>query len=71
MDWSDDILPRLREHKERQEKLETAVEDARAALAERREVLDDVGAITAYAQDMREYLRKSDLTQSRAFIRSS
>ena len=26
--------------------------------------------ITAYAQDMREYLRKSDLTQSRAFIRS-
>ena len=35
-----DILPRLREHKERQEKLEKAAEDARAALAERREVLD-------------------------------
>jgi hypothetical protein len=62
-----DILPRLREHKERQEKLETAAKDA---LAERREVLDDVDTITAYVRDMREYLRKSDLTQSRAFIRS-
>ena len=65
-----DILPRLREHKERQEKLEKAAEEARASLAERREVLDDVDTITAYAQEMREYLRKSDLTQSRAFIKS-
>ena len=65
-----DILPSLREHKERQKKLETSAEAARAALAERREVLDDVDTITAYARDMREYLRKSDLTQSRAFIRS-
>ncbi len=65
-----DILPRLREHKERQEKLENAAEGARALLSERREVLDDVDAITAYAQDMREFLLKSDLTESRAFIRS-
>ena len=65
-----DILPRLREHKERQEKLEVAAGDARMALAERREVLDDVDTITAYAQDMREFLLKSDLTESRAFIKS-
>ena len=65
-----DILPRLREHQERQEKLEKAAEDARAALADRREVLDDVDTITAYAKEMREYLKKSDLTQSRAFIKS-
>ena len=65
-----DILPRLREHKERQEKLEMAVEEARALLSERREILDDVETITAYAQDMREFLLGSNLTESRAFVRS-
>ena len=65
-----DILPRIREHKERQEKLELAAEEARALLTERREVLDDVETITAYAQDMRNFLLKSDLTESRAFIKS-
>ena len=65
-----DILPRLREHKGRQEKLEVAADEARALLAERREVLDDMDTITAYARDMRDFLLKSDLTESRAFIRS-
>ncbi len=65
-----DILPRLSKHKERQEKLKIATEEARMALAERREVLDVVDTITAYAQDMRESLLKSDLTESRAFIKS-
>ena len=65
-----DILPRLREHKEREEKLEIAAEGARAMLSERRKVLDDMDTITAYAQDMRQFLLKSDLTESRAFIRS-
>ena len=65
-----DILPRIREHKERQEKLELAAEEARALLTERREVLDDVETITAYAQEMRNFLLKSDLTESRAFIKS-
>ena len=66
----DDFKPRIREHKERQEKLEVAAGDARMALAERREVLDDVDTITAYARDMRDFLLKSDLTESRAFIKS-
>ena len=60
-----DILPRIREHKERQEKLEIAAEEARALLSERRVVLDDVDTITAYAQDMRDFLLKSNLTESR------
>ena len=65
-----DILPRIREHKERQEKLELAAEEARALLTERREVLGDMETITAYTQDMRDFLLKSDLTESRAFIKS-
>ena len=65
-----DILPRIRQHQERQERLETAVEDARSALAERRAVLDSVETITAFAQEMSEFLRTSDLTESKAFINS-
>ena len=38
--------------------------------SERREVLDDVEAITAYAQDMSEFLATSEITESKAFIRS-
>ena len=65
-----DILPRLRERKESQEKLETAVEETRARLAERREVLDDADTIAAYAQEARKFPLESDLTQSRTFIKS-
>ena len=65
-----DILPRLRKHKEQEEKLEIAAEETRALLYERRKVLDDMDTIAAYAQDMRDFLLKSDLTESRAFIRS-
>ena len=32
--------------------------------------LDDVEAITAYAQDMSEFLKTSELTESRAFVES-
>ncbi len=65
-----DVLPRVREHKERRERLEQAASEARAALSERREVLDDVDTITAYAEDMSEYLATSEVTESKAFIRS-
>ena len=47
-----DVLPRVREHKERRERLEQAASEARAGLSERRAVLDDVETITAYAQEM-------------------
>ena len=63
-----DFAHRIRDHKERQERLESAAEGARAFLAQRRAVLDDVRTITAYAQDMNRFLRKSALTERRAFI---
>ena len=63
-----DFAQRIRDHRERQERLESAAEGARAILAQRREVLDDVKTITAYAQDMSKFLRKSELTERRAFI---
>ena len=65
-----DVLPRIRDHKERRERLEQAASEARAALSQRREVLDDVDTITAYAEEMREFLGTSELTESKAFINS-
>ena len=63
-----DASDRIREHRERQERLEAAASEARAILSQRREVLDDVETIAAYAQDMSEFLRESQLTERRAFI---
>ena len=63
-----DFAHRIRDHKERQERLESAADGARAILAQRRAVLDDVKTITTYAQDMSRFLKKSDLTERRAFI---
>ena len=65
-----DILPRIRQHQERQERLESAAEDARRTLSERRVVLDSVETITAFAREMSEFLRTSDLTASKTFIHS-
>ena len=65
-----DASDRIKEHRERQERLEEAAAEARAILAERREVLDDVETIAAYARDMRDFLVVSELTERRAFIES-
>ena len=65
-----DASDRIREHRERQERLEDAASEARAILAERREVLDDVETIAAYAREMRDFLVESELTERRAFIES-
>ena len=64
-----DFTPRIRQHRERQERLEYSAEQARAALAQRRKVLDDVNTIAAYAKDMRDFLNESELTERRAFIK--
>ena len=66
----DDFKPRIREHRERQERLEATAEEARTMLSQRREVLDDVETITAYALDMSMFLNESELTERRAFIES-
>ena len=66
----DDFKPRIRDHRERQERLVATAEEARALLSQRRVVLDDVKTITAYAEDMSEFLNESELTERRAFIES-
>ena len=58
-----DASDRIKEHRERQERLEDAAADARAILSQRRAVLDDVNTIAAYAQDMSEFLNESELTE--------
>ena len=65
-----DFRPRIRNHRERQERLEAAEAQARAGLTQRRKALDQVETITAYAQDMSRFLKKSGLTERRAFIES-
>ena len=65
-----DFTPRIRHHRERQERLEYSAEQARAALAQHRQVLDDVNTIAAYAKDMRDFLKESELTERMAFIKS-
>ena len=65
-----DFTPRIRQHRDRQERLEYSAEQARATLAQRRKVLDDVNTIAVYAKDMRDFLNESELTERRAFIKS-
>ena len=65
-----DIAPRIREHRERERKLQDAAREAEAALSERRVRLDDVKTIAAFAKDMSEYLNESELTERKAFIES-
>ena len=63
-----DASDRIREHRDRQERLEDLAVEARAILSQRRADLDDVETIAAYAQDMSEFLKESELTERRAFI---
>ena len=65
-----DASERIREHRERKEKLETAAEEARAVLAERREYLDSADTIAAFAEEMSEFLATSELTETKAFVHS-
>ena len=66
----EDFKPRIRDHRERQERLEASAAESRAMLSERRDVLDDVDTIAAFAEDMSEFLMTSEITESRAFIKS-
>ena len=64
-----DASDRIKEHRERQERLwRTRRLMPGAILSQRRAVLDDVNTIAAYAQDMSEFLNESELTERRAFI---
>ena len=59
-----DASDRIREHRERQERLEYFAEQARADLAQRRKVLDNVNTIAAYAKDMKDFLNESRVDRS-------
>ncbi len=65
-----DASERILEHRHRREHLEAAAEEARAVLAERRQLLDSADVIAAFATEMGEFLRTSEITETRAFIRS-
>ena len=63
-----DASDRIKEHRELQETLEDQAADARAILSERKAVLDDTDTIATHAQEMSDYLKKSELTERKAFI---
>ena len=67
---TEEILPRLRHHQERQERLEQAADNVRIAVSERRQMMDKLETVTAYVKHMAEFLQESDVTESKAFIRS-
>ena len=60
----------IRELRDRQEVLEDEASAAREILTQRRSVLDDVNTIEAYAKEMRDFLKHSELTERKAFIQS-
>ena len=60
----------IRELRDRQELLEDEASAAREILTQRRSVLDDVNTIEAYAKEMRDFLKQSELTERKAFIQS-
>ena len=65
-----DASDRIREHRERKEKLEVAAEEARALLKERRQLLDSADTIATFAEEMSDFLKTSELTETRAFVHS-
>ena len=65
-----DASDRIREHRERKEKLESAAEEARALLKERRQFLDSADTIATFAAEMSEFLKTSELTETKAFVGS-
>ncbi|MDE2933877.1 MAG: recombinase family protein, partial [Chloroflexota bacterium] len=65
-----DASDRITEHRERQQRLEVAAEEARAVLAGRREILDSADKTAAFAREMSEFLQTSEITETRAFVRS-
>ena len=65
-----DASERIREHRDRKEKLEVAAEEARKLLSDRRQFLDSADTIATFAEDMSEFLKTSELTQTRAFVHS-
>ena len=62
-----DLIVELRDRKEN---LEIAAEEARALLADRRVMLDSADTVASFAEEMSEFLKTSELTETKAFVRS-
>ena len=62
-----DLIVELRERKE---KLEVAAEQARRLSSERRQFLDSADTIATFAAEMSDFLKTSELTETRAFVHS-
>ncbi len=65
-----DLGERIREHKQRKEQPQLAAAQARMAFAARRQLLDSADVIAAFAEDMSAFLLTSDITETKAFIRT-
>ena len=65
-----DASERILQHRHRRDQLEAAAEEARAVLSERRELLDSADVIAAFAADMSKFLKTSELTETKAFVKS-
>ena len=65
-----DLSARIREHRDRQERLEEAATDASDVLDRRRSALGDVDTIAGYAIGMTDFLDESELAEARAFVKS-
>ena len=64
-----DASERIREHRERKEKLETAAEEARALLSDRSQFLDSADTIATFAAEMSEFLKTSELDREQGLRR--
>ena len=62
-----DLIVELRERKE---KLEVAAEEARGLFSERRQFLDSADTVATFAAEMSDFLKTSELTETRAFVHS-
>ena len=62
-----DLIVELRERKET---LEISAEEARGLLKERRQLLDSADTIATFAEEMSDFLKTSELTETRAFVHS-
>ena len=65
-----DASDRIKAHKQRREQLELAAAEARKALAARRQLLDSAEVIAEFAAEMSEFLLTSEITETKAFIRT-
>ena len=63
-----DASARIREHRDRQARLEEAEAAARATLSERKVAQNDVETIAACAREMSRFLKESEMTERKAFV---